>query len=97
MAALAGRYALAVPLVETILGHWLLSQAGLEGPEGPGTVVSAWDKARGRSATTPFLAAADWVVAVMRDDGGRGTVCLFDPADGAIEPRPSLANEGTRC
>jgi acyl-CoA dehydrogenase len=37
----AGRFALAVPLVETMLACWLLSQAGIPSPEGAMTVAPA--------------------------------------------------------
>src|SRR5262245_32521391 len=37
----AGRYAAAVPLAETLLAGWLLSRAGLKCPEGPMSVAPA--------------------------------------------------------
>ena len=37
----AGRYALPVPLAETLLAGWLLAQAGIEAPAGKMTVAPA--------------------------------------------------------
>src|SRR5579875_3382940 len=39
--AAAGRFALAVPLAETLLAGWLLTRAGLSSPAGAMTVVPA--------------------------------------------------------
>jgi acyl-CoA dehydrogenase len=38
---MAGRYAAAVPLAETLLAGWLLSRAGIASPEGPMSVAPA--------------------------------------------------------
>ena len=38
---MAGRYAVAVPLAETLLAGWLLSRAGIAAPEGPMSVAPA--------------------------------------------------------
>jgi alkylation response protein AidB-like acyl-CoA dehydrogenase len=38
---MAGRYAIAVPLAETLLAGWLLSRAGIAAPEGPMSVAPA--------------------------------------------------------
>ncbi len=41
VARMAGAFALPLPLVETVIGRWLLSDAGLEAPTGPLGVVTA--------------------------------------------------------
>ena len=60
----AGRFAIAVPLAETMLAGWLLAQAKIASPEGPMTVAPASPKDRialgadgtlsGRARGVPF-------------------------------------------
>ena len=65
----AGRYAVAVPLAETLLAGWLLSRAGLKSPEGamsvaparPGDTIAlnADGTLSGRSRAVPFAKDAE--------------------------------------
>ena len=60
----AGRYALPVPLAETLLAGWLLARAGIEAPAGAMTVAPARPRDRitlnadgtlsGRASGVPF-------------------------------------------
>ena len=64
----AGRFAIAVPLAETMLAGWLLAQAKIASPDGEMTVVPASPKDRitvnadgslsGRARGVPFAKAA---------------------------------------
>src|SRR6185369_15546220 len=64
----AGRFAVAVPLAETMLAGWLLAQAKITSPEGEMTVIPASPKDRitlnsdgslsGRARGVPFAKAA---------------------------------------
>src|SRR5205823_9944150 len=64
----AGRFALSVPLAETMLAGWLLAQAKISSPEGEMTVVPASPKDRitqnadgslsGRARGVPFAKSA---------------------------------------
>ena len=74
----AGRFALAVPLAETMLAGWLLSRAGLQAPDGAMTVAPARPLDRitlstdgtlsGRAIGIPFAADAKHI-AVLTDNG----------------------------
>src|SRR3954470_15526824 len=64
----AGRFAVAMPLAETMLAGWLLAQASISSPEGPMTIVPASPKDRialnadgtlsGKARGVPFAKAA---------------------------------------
>src|SRR6201987_1331960 len=64
----AGRFAIAVPLAETMLAGWLLAEAKISSPEGEMTVIPARPKDRiienadgtlsGRARSVPFAKAA---------------------------------------
>src|SRR5262249_59725353 len=64
----AGRHAIAVPLAETMLAGWLLTQAKISSPEGEMTVVPATPKdgitlnadgtLSGRARSVPFAKTA---------------------------------------
>jgi acyl-CoA dehydrogenase len=78
----AGKAAAPVPLAETIVGGWLLGQAGLDVPLGPLTLAPVQREERlrlaragggwrlsGTAARVPWGAAAGHVVAVAEADG----------------------------
>ena len=77
--AVSGRFAVPVPLAETLVAGWLLAQAGLPCPPGPMTVapcrlrdtVSVRDDGTlaGRPAAVPFAADAETLVVIADRDG----------------------------
>jgi alkylation response protein AidB-like acyl-CoA dehydrogenase len=82
----AGRHALVAPLAETMLGAWLLSEAGLERPEGPLTVAQIGGDGAARSV--PWAREAAAIVAV------HGTqVTSVAPERCAIEPASTPGQE----
>src|ERR1700738_3181880 len=76
----AGRFAVAVPLAETMLGGWLLAQAKISSPDGEMTVVPANPKDRitldadgslsGRARGVPFAKAAKHIAVLASGSGG---------------------------
>ena len=86
----AGRFALAVPLAETLAAGWLLARAGLQAPAAPMTVAPARPNERitigvggtlsGRASGVPF--AQDCAhIALPADDGKRQLTALVDVKD----------------
>ena len=98
----AGRFALAVPLAETLAAGWLLARAGLEAPVTPMTVAPARPNERiaigadgtlsGRAAGVPF--AHDCAhIAVLADDGKRRRIALVDVKDCRLSEGHNLAGD----
>ncbi|MDB5640347.1 MAG: acyl-CoA dehydrogenase, partial [Bradyrhizobium sp.] len=85
----AGRFAIAVPLAETMLAGWLLAQAKIASPEGPMTVAPANPKDRisvgadgtlsGRARGVPFAKGAKHI-AVLASGAGGLSIALVDAA-----------------
>ncbi|MBV1867511.1 MAG: acyl-CoA/acyl-ACP dehydrogenase [Marinosulfonomonas sp.] len=100
---LAGQVALPLPIVETVLGNWLLSRAGLEPFEGPvslvdGTALSLSAKndgwhLSGGAPRVPWGRRADIVVLVGGKVArvGRKGVTVSEGTNIADEPRDGLA------
>jgi acyl-CoA dehydrogenase len=98
----AGRHAIAVPLVETMLAGWLLSQAKIPSPEGEMTVAPASPKDRimlnadgtlsGRARGVPFAKAARHV-AVLATSANGASIALVDAGSVRIEAGLNLAND----
>jgi acyl-CoA dehydrogenase len=102
----AGRHAVPLPLAETILAGWLLSEAGLTAAPGPCTVapVRSCDRLRlkrdgagwrlsGRACDVPWADAADRIVVVATDEECCTYVASVDPSSARIEPGHNLAVE----
>src|SRR3954470_12398190 len=76
----AGRFAVSVPLAETMLAGWLLAQASISSPEGMMTVVPASPKDRialnadgalsGRARGIPFAKDAKHIVVLATGSSG---------------------------
>jgi alkylation response protein AidB-like acyl-CoA dehydrogenase len=98
----AGRHASPVALPETLLGGWLLSQAGLSSPPGMLTVAPARPRDRialnadgtlsGRANAVPFARDASHI-AVLASDGDDATVALVAIADCRLSERQNLAGD----
>ena len=72
--AAAGRFALAVPLTETLLAGWLLAEAGIQSPQarmsvapaqaGTQLTINAVGLVSGRAASVPFAGEVDYLAIV---------------------------------
>ena len=92
----AGRFAVAVPLAETMLAGWLLAQAKIASPEGEMTVLPASPKDRitldadgalsGRCRGVPFAKAAKHFAVLAHGKDGV-SIALVDASKGRIEIR----------
>jgi acyl-CoA dehydrogenase len=99
---IAGEFAISVPLAETLLGGWLLQQAGIPTPLGSGTVApvdvrdritaSGNDALSGAVRAVPFAADAAWIVVLgTRED--RAFVGLVDRGLCRIQQHANLAGD----
>jgi acyl-CoA dehydrogenase len=99
----AGRFALAVPLAETMLAGWLLSQAKIASPEGEMTVAPASPKDRialgadgtlsGRARGVPFAKDASHLAVLAQGAGGL-SIALVAATACRIEAGLNLAGDG---
>jgi acyl-CoA dehydrogenase len=99
----AGRFAIAVPLAETMLAGWLLSQARIASPEGAMTVAPASPKDRitlgadgtlsGRARGVPFAKDAGHLAVLAQGSGGL-SVALVAASACRIEAGLNLASDG---
>jgi acyl-CoA dehydrogenase len=100
----AGRFAVAVPLAETMLAGWLLAQAKVPSPEGAMTVAPASPKDHitlnadgtlsGRARGIPFAKAARHI-AVLASGGSGLSIALVDAASCRIEQGLNLASDAS--
>ena len=100
----AGRFAVALPLAETMLAGWLLAQAKIASPEGAMTVAPASPKDRialnadgtlsGRARGIPFGKAAGHI-AVLASGGSGLSIALVDAASCWIEQGLNLASDAS--
>ncbi|HEX9469253.1 MAG TPA: acyl-CoA dehydrogenase family protein [Bradyrhizobium sp.] len=100
----AGRFAIAVPLTETMLAGWLLAQAKIASPEGAMTVAPASPKDRvalgadgtlsGRARGVPFAKDAKHIAVLAHGPGGL-SIALVDTTKCRIEPGLNLAGDGS--
>jgi acyl-CoA dehydrogenase len=102
----AGRFALAVPLAETLAAGWLLARAGLEAPAAPMTLAPARPNERitigpggklsGRASGVPF--AQDCAhIALLADDGKRQLIALVDVKDCRLGESRNLAGDSSNA
>jgi len=102
----AGRFALAVPLAETLAAGWLLARAGLEAPAAPMTLaparpnesitISAGGTLSGRASGVPF--AQDCAhIALLADDGKRQLIALVDVKDCRLGESRNLAGDSSNA
>jgi acyl-CoA dehydrogenase len=100
----AGRFAIAVPLAETMLAGWLLAQAKIPAPAGAMTVAPAAPKDRirleadgtlsGRARGVPFAGDVSHL-AVLAQGPDRVFIALVDAAKCRIERGLNLADDGS--
>jgi acyl-CoA dehydrogenase len=98
----AGRFAIAVPLAETMLAGWLLAQATIASPDGEMTVAPASPKDRitlgpdgtltGRARGVPFARAAGHI-AVLAHGADGIAIAVMDAAGARIESGLNLGGD----
>ncbi len=98
----AGRFALAVPLAETLAAGWLLARAGLEAPATPMTVAPAHPHDRitvdtggrlsGRVAGVPFAQDSQHIV-VLANGGKQQLIALVSVKDCRLSEGHNLAGD----
>ena len=102
----AGRFALAVPLAETLAAGWLLARAGLEAPATPMTVAPARPHDRitldadgrlsGRAVGVPFARDAQHI-AVLAYRGNEPMIALVETKDCRLGRRPQSRWRRKQC
>lgn len=100
----AGRFAIAVPLAETMLAGWLLAQARIASPQGAMTVAPASPRDRialnadgtlsGRARGVPFAKDANHIAVLAHGAAGL-SIALVDAAACRIEAGLNLASDGS--
>jgi acyl-CoA dehydrogenase len=100
----AGRFAVAVPLAETMLAGWLLAQAKIVSPDGAMAVAPASPKDRialnadgtlsGRARGVPFAKAARHIAVLASGESGV-SIALADAASCRIEQALNLASDAS--
>jgi acyl-CoA dehydrogenase len=100
----AGRFAIGVPLAETMLAGWLLSQAKISCPAGEMTLAPAGPKDRitlnadgtlsGRARGIPFASEAKHIAVLAQGDGGKLSITLIEAAKCRIESSRNLGGDG---
>jgi acyl-CoA dehydrogenase len=100
----AGRFAIAVPLAETMLAGWLLAQAKIASPEGAMTIAPASPKDRisvaadgtlsGRARGVPFAKDAKHIAVLAHGTSGL-SIALVDASACRIEAGLNLASDGS--
>jgi acyl-CoA dehydrogenase len=99
---IAGEFAISVPLAESLLGGWLLQQAGIPTPLGSGTVApvdvrdritaAGNDALSGTARSVPFARDATWIVVMgAREDSA--FVGLVDRSLCRIQEHANLAGD----
>jgi acyl-CoA dehydrogenase len=100
----AGRFALAVPLAETLIAGWLLARAGLQAPAGAMTVAPARPLDRitlgkdgtlsGRALGVPFATDTQHI-AVLADGGAGAVIALVATKDCRIDNGQTPAGDAS--
>jgi acyl-CoA dehydrogenase len=98
----AGRFAIAVPLAETMLAGWLLAQAKISSPDGEMTVAPASPRDRitlnadgtlsGRARGVPFAKAAKHIAVLASGSNGL-SIALVDAGKCRIEAGLNLGGD----
>jgi acyl-CoA dehydrogenase len=98
----AGRFALSVPLAETLAAGWLLARAGLQAPPGPMTlapsrpndriVLDAGGRLSGSATAVPFASEARHI-AVLAETKAGSVVALVETKDCRVSDGRNLAGD----
>jgi acyl-CoA dehydrogenase len=104
----AGRFAVAVPLAETMLAGWLLAQAKIASPEGEMTVAPASPRDRitlnadgtlsGRARGVPFAKVAKHIAVLASGADGRDnelSIALVDASAARVEAGLGLGGDAS--
>src|SRR3984957_591247 len=101
----AGRFAVGVPLAETMLAGWLLSQAKIASPAGEMTLAPAGPKDRitvnadgtlsGRARGVPFAHEAKHIAVLTLDGNGKASIALVEAAKCRIEQNLNLGSDAS--
>jgi acyl-CoA dehydrogenase len=101
----AGRHAVGVPLAETMLAGWLLSQAAITSPEGGMTVAPAGPKDRitlnadgtlsGRARGIPFAREAKHIAVLVHDAAAKPSIALVAGGNCRIESHLNLGGDNS--
>jgi acyl-CoA dehydrogenase len=98
-----GRFAVALPLAETLLAGWLLARAGIASSKGPMTYGPARDGERltlagngtlsGALRSVPFAKGAEHLAVLARRESGGVAVALVDAAQTRITEGTSIGGD----
>jgi acyl-CoA dehydrogenase len=101
----AGRFAIGVPLAETMLAGWLLSLAKIAAPDGAMTLAPAGPKDRitvnadgtlsGRARGVPFAGDAKHIAVLALDGNAKPLIALVDATKCRIERSLNLGGDST--
>ena len=104
--AVAGRFALSVPLAETLAAGWLLAHAGIEAPATPMTLapcrphdritIDADGKLSGRALGVPFARDAQHI-AVLADHAEQHQIALVSIKDCRLGEGRNLAGDAANA
>jgi len=99
----AGRFAVALPLAETLLAGWLLSKAGIPAPqgamacaparEGETLTLSGDGTLSGTLRSIPFAKGARHIAVLAGRQGGGVSVALLDASQAHIDDGNSIAGD----
>ncbi|MEP7031206.1 MAG: acyl-CoA dehydrogenase family protein [Pseudolabrys sp.] len=102
----AGRFAVAVPLAETMIAGWLLAQGAIAAPSGPMTIAPVRPRDRitlnpdgtlnGRASGIPFASECEHIAVAADSDKG-AVIALVKTADCRVADGKSLASEASNA
>lgn len=105
LARAAGRFALAVPLIETMIAGWIAGRAGLALPRGPSTVIVADGpvtvrldddgRVQARARHVPFARQARSIVVVAGARAGDARIAVMPAGDCRIDDGFNLAGDAS--
>ncbi len=100
----AGRFALPVPLAETLIAGWLLARAGIQAPSGTMTVAAARPRDRivlnadgtlsGRAGGIPFARDSQHIAVLAMGNKG-ASIALVKTSDCRISQKENLAGDAS--
>ena len=93
-----GRHGAPVPLAETILAHWVLSNAGISVPAGPIAISTAIFKLNDDSTISGSDECVTWAstcthIVAIAENNGSLSVCLLNRDDCELQTQETIARE----